>query len=221
MQIVDPGIESYLLGLGAEKDPLQAEMEAHASVHTYRSGDREVPFPIVGPLVGPVLLQLAFLSRSKRIFELGSGFGYSAYWFARAMFPDGDLFLTDHSPENLDQAERFLSRLAQKPRIHCLPGGALESLEKTPGKFDVVFCDLDKKLYPQAFKAALPRIRRGGLLIADNTLWSGEVLDANSADEKTRAVREFNRLAFNSPELASSLLPLRDGVTVCLKTGRR
>jgi predicted O-methyltransferase YrrM len=167
--------------------------------------------------VGRHLEQLTRLVRGKRILELGSGFGYSAYWFARGAGEDGEIILTDGSGENLELARGFLSRMKNPPRFRFERGDALEILDALEGPFDIVFTDIDKHRYPDACRKALPKIRAGGLLLADNALWSGDVADPSVRDRDTEGVRAFNRMTHKDPALLTTILPARDGLSVALK----
>jgi predicted O-methyltransferase YrrM len=211
IDIVHPGIENYLLHLGERGgdfgDPVLSDMEALA---------RRRDFPAVGPLVGRLLSQLARMIGARRILELGSGFGYSAWWFAQGMEKDGEIFCTDGSSENARQAALFFQRAGLSDRIRFQVGDALDVIGKIPGEFDIIFNDIDKEDYPRAFQAAIPRLRKGGLLICDNVLWFGRVI-TGATDSATAGVREFNRLTHSTPGIVTSILPIRDGVSVSLK----
>jgi predicted O-methyltransferase YrrM len=125
---------------------------------------------------------------------------------------------TDGDPANAQRAREYFRRAGVAKRIDVQVGNALELLKKTPGKFDLIFNDVDKHQYPDALRAALPKLGRGGLLITDNTLWSGKAArPASTDDAATLGVQEFNRLVYASKELYPVLIPLRDGVTVCRK----
>ena len=209
MDIVDPSIEEYLLGLSGSPDPVEAEMRRYA--------DERDGFPIVGPLVGRMLSQLALLSRAGRIFELGSGFGYSAFWFARALEPGGSVTLTDRNGEDLDRARSWLGRAGLLDRCRIEPAGdALDALSRTPAGLDLVFLDLAAADYPRALALALPKLRPGGLIVADNVLWGGEVARGGS-DPSTAALREYLRLIFASDGLVSTVVPLSDGLAITVK----
>jgi len=202
-------VDKYLYDLLPERDAVVREMEAYAHQHGYS---------IIGPAVARLLALLAQLSGARRIFEMGSAIGYSTVWLARAAGPQAEIFYTDGDPENARRAEAYFRRAGVSRRIHVLTGDALALLKKTPGKFDLIFNDVDKHQYPAALRAALPKLRRGGLLITDNTLWNGKVARrAATADADTRGVQEFNRRVYASQQLFTVLLPLRDGVTVCRK----
>ncbi|MBI4465543.1 MAG: O-methyltransferase [Acidobacteria bacterium] len=207
MPITDPDVEQYLHSLLPSRDLVLEEMETLA---------QERHIPIIGPVVGRILYQLVRLVRARSVFELGSAIGYSTIWIARAAGEGSTIYYTDSDPANARQAERYLERAGVRHRVQILVGDALESLDRTPGTFDVIFNDVDKEQYPQAFRKAVGRIRKGGLLLADNVLWSGRVTQPPQ-DAATRGIVEFNRLIYSSPELFPSILPVRDGFAVCEK----
>jgi caffeoyl-CoA O-methyltransferase len=210
MDIVDPRIEAYTRGLHARYDePVLLEMEAE--------GERR-GFPIVGRNVGVVLEMLARSVGAQRVVELGSGFGYSAYWFARGMTSGGELHLTDGDAANAQQAESFLSRGSTAAAVTFHVGDAVSSLRELAGDFDIVYDDIDKDGYPEAWRAARDRIRVGGLYICDNVLWSGRVpADGETPDAVTEAIREHNAMIAADERYVSSILPIRDGVMVALR----
>ena len=192
---------------------------------------RENRFPIVGPLVGRVLHQLVLLTNPTRIFEMGSGFGYSAYWMAKALRqPEASIICTDGSQENADRAAGYLARGGIANRIDYRVGNALEIINETEGDFDIIYNDIDKDGYPEAFRKAIPRLRSGGLFITDNMLWLGRVVtydtdaDVQELDEEeqwvhntTVGVKELTRLLYSSPDVFTTIIPLRDGVSVAIK----
>jgi predicted O-methyltransferase YrrM len=163
-----------------------------------------------------VIYQYAILIRARRIFELGSAIGYSTIWLALAAGEDGRVYYTDGSEKNAEAARRYFERAGVAGRIEVLVGDALEQLASVDGDFDLVFNDVDKHGYPEVFRKAVPRIRSGGLFITDNVLWSGRVA-RNETDDDTRAIAEFNRLICESNDLFTTILPIRDGVAICLK----
>jgi predicted O-methyltransferase YrrM len=214
MNITDPKIEEYIKAhLARHDEPVLLEMEAEAKAKD---------FPIVGRMVGVVLEILARAIGAKRVFELGSGYGYSGYWFARGIGPDGELHLTDGDPDNERKAQDYLSRAELWDRVTFHVGDAVTSLNATEGDFDIVYCDIDKDGYPEAWRTARDRVRRGGLYICDNTLWSGrvtgEVDDMHQRRPQwTEAIKEMNDAAFADPEYLTTILPIRDGVMVALR----
>jgi caffeoyl-CoA O-methyltransferase len=202
-------VDRYLYDLLPERDSVVNEVEAYAA---------ENRIPIIGPVVARLLTLLVQVSRATRIFEMGSAIGYSTIWLARAAGPKAKVFYTDGSPENARRAQEYFRRAGVAKRINVQVGNALDLVKKTPGKFDLIFNDIDKHQYPDALRAALPKLKRGGLFVTDNTLWSGKAARPPEPDDKyTRGVQEFNRLVYASKELFPVLIPLRDGVTVCRK----
>jgi caffeoyl-CoA O-methyltransferase len=206
---IQDDVEQYLYQLLPERDAVVREMEDYAESNR---------IPIIGPAVARLLSLLVQISGAKRIFEMGSAIGYSTIWLARAAGPKATVFYTDGDPEKARRARENFHRAGVAKRIQVQVGDALELVKKAPGKFDLIFNDVDKHQYPAALKVALPKIRRGGLLITDNTLWSGKAARPAALEDKhTLGVQEFNRLVYASKELYPVLIPLRDGVTVCRK----
>jgi predicted O-methyltransferase YrrM len=206
---VQEDIEEYLYQLLPERDAVLKEMETYAEQHNV---------PIIGPAVARLMTLLVQVSGATRIFEMGSAIGYSTVWLARAAGPRGEVFYTDGNPENARRAEEYFKRAGVAKRVRVQVGDALELVKKTAGKFDFIFNDVDKHQYPAAMRAALPKLRRSGLFVTDNTLWNGRAArPAAPDDEDTRGIQEFNRLVYASKELFPVLIPLRDGVTVCRK----
>lgn len=210
MNIVDAAVEDYMKRLNAVDDePVLLEMEALA---------KEKSFPIIGRLCGRALEVLARSIGAKRIFELGSGFGFSAYWFSRATGADGEIHLTDMDPENEKLALDFLGRANLADPIEYHVSDALEAFNATDGEFDIVYCDIDKDGYPDAWRAGRERVRVGGYYICDNMLWSGRVAAATQdQDEWTKAIHETNTLIASDPSFRSTIIPTRDGVVAALR----
>jgi caffeoyl-CoA O-methyltransferase len=212
VDIVDPRVEDYMRSLLTRYDePVLLEMEAEG---------KERGFPIIGRLVGVTVELLARSVGAKRVFELGSGFGYSAYWFARAVGPSGEVHGTDGDPANEPKALDYLSRAGLAEPIRWHVGDAVTHLGAVEGEFDVVYNDIDKDGYPAAWMAARERIRVGGLYVCDNVLWSGRVAVQDPDDPRplyTQAVLEHNRLVADDDRFVSSIVPTRDGVFVALR----
>jgi predicted O-methyltransferase YrrM len=206
---IQDDVDQYLYSLLPKRDAVIEEIEEHAAKNRV---------PIIGPAVARLLSLLVQIAGAKRIFEMGSAIGYSTIWLARAAGPKGEIFYTDGDPENAKRASDYFRRAGVAKRIRVRTGNALELVKKASGKFDIIFNDIDKYQYPDALRAALPKLKRGGLLIADNTLWSGKAARPAPADDKhTLGIQEFNRLVYASKELYPVLIPLRDGVTVAQK----
>lgn len=208
MDFIDPAVSGYLRQLTNRFDePVLLGMEALAE---------ERRFPIVGRVVGSTLELLARAIGARRVFELGSGFGFSAYWFSRAVGDGGEVFLTDTDATNAQLAESFLSRAGRWGPCRFLVGDALSGLQATDGLFDVVYNDVDKEGYPSTFAAARSRVRVGGLYLCDNVLWSGKVARGET-DPSTSAIREHNDAVAADPDFTSAIIPTRDGVMVALR----
>jgi len=163
------------------------------------------------------LHQVALALGAKKVFELGSAVGYSTIWWARAVGEGGRVIYTDGDRGKADEARRYFERAGVADRITVKVGDALELLSEQKQEFDIIFCDIDKEDYPRAFKLAVPRVRKGGLLVADNVLWSGRVAQENPSEASTKGILEFNRLLYSSPDLFPTILPIRDGVAVAVK----
>ena len=179
---------------------------------------RERDFPIVGPLVGRHLLLLAQAIGARRVFELGSGYGYSALFFARAVGEGGEVHATELSEENVRLAEGFLRRAGVWDRVTYHRQEATAALRQVGGTWDIVYNDIDKDGYPATVDLAHAHLRPGGLFITDNVLWSGRVLaggDDGSAD--TAGVKEFTRRLLGHKGFLTAIDPTRDGVAVALK----
>ncbi len=207
MPIVDPRIEEYLRSVAPAGDPIVTEMERFAE---------ERRFPIVGPLVGRLLHLQARAIGARTVFECGSGFGYSAWWFARALPDVGKVILTDGSAANCSQAREFLGRADLLHKAEIREGDALDILAASAGPFDIIFCDIDKHQYPRIHALLRSRLRSGGLFICDNMLWFGRVAGPEQ-DADTLGVRELTRLLYRDPGLQTTILPLRDGVSISLR----
>jgi predicted O-methyltransferase YrrM len=201
-------VEEYLYSLIPARDEVLEQMESEAV---------ERNIPIVGPLVGRVLHQLALMIQAKTIFEMGSAIGYSTIWWARAVGDGGRVFYTDGNRKNAEEARGYFGRAGVLDRIDIKTGDALEILSEQSGQFDIIFNDIDKEDYPRAFRLAIPRLRKGGLFVTDNVLWSGKVAQPNPGEASTKAILEFNKLLYGSPELFTTILPIRDGVAVAIK----
>jgi predicted O-methyltransferase YrrM len=205
--IINTDVEKYLHTVLPHRDKVLVEMEKLA---------KRNDIPIIGPAVGRLLYLLAKISGANRIFEMGSAIGYSTIWLARAAGPRGEVYYSDGSPENHQRARAFCRRAGVASRIHFGWGDAFELFDNTRGSFDLIFIDIDKHQYPEALRKAWPRLRRGGLLLADNTLWSGKVA-FTPKDVETRAIQQFNRSLYANKAFFPAIIPLRDGLTVALK----
>lgn len=207
MNILNPIIENYLNDVIPDRDSVLTEMEKYAE---------ENNFPIVGPLVGRFLYVATVATKAKRILELGSGFGYSAYWFAKAVGKDGIVLCTDSNPENAEKAREYFKKGRISNRVQFHVSDALSVFDILEGEFDIIFNDVNKEIYPRILKKAIPRLKKGGLLISDNAFWKGRIFDKDP-DIAAAGVLTYTRLAYASRELFNTIIPIRDGLIVSVK----
>jgi predicted O-methyltransferase YrrM len=207
-EIVHPGVEKYMSDLLPERDPVLREMEDQAAKRS---------IPIVGPGVGRLLHQYARLIQAKKVFEMGSAIGYSTLWWARAVGEGGEVIYTDGDEKNAVEAREYFQRAGVEGRIRVETGDALELLSEQKQEFDVIFNDVDKEDYPRVLHLVGSRLRKGGLFITDNVLWSGRVIHPQPSDTSTAAIQEFNRRLYAMPEFFTAIIPLRDGLAVAVK----
>ena len=200
----------YLDGLVPERHAELQAMEAYAAEHG---------FPIIGPAAGQLCYQVGRLIGAKRIFELGSGYGYSTAWFARAIQENGggEVFHVVWDEQLSQKARDHLSALGYDDLVKYRVGEAVQTLRETDGPFDLIFNDIDKEDYPGALPVIAEKLRPGGVLITDNLIWSGRVFDDSNDEESTQAIREFTRQVTSDPNWIASILPIRDGVLVAHK----
>jgi predicted O-methyltransferase YrrM len=201
-------VDDYLYSMLPKRDEVLAEMEDYATAHNV---------PIVGPAVARVLQQLALMISARTVFELGSAIGYSTIWWAQAVGDKGRVIYTDGDSKNAERARDYFKRAGVSNRISLHTGDALEFLSEQKQEFDIIFNDVDKEDYPRVLRLVAPRLRKGGLFITDNVLWSGRVADKNATDASTKAILEFNRKLYDAKEFYTTILPIRDGLAVALK----
>jgi caffeoyl-CoA O-methyltransferase len=201
-------VDDYLYSMLPKRDPVLAEMEDYASRQR---------IPIVGPAVARVLQQLAMLINARTVFELGSAIGYSTIWWAQVVGDKGRVIYTDGDSKNAELARGYFTRAGVADRITLHTGDALEFLSEQNQEFDIIFNDVDKEDYPRVLRLVAPRLRKGGLFITDNVLWSGRVAEKNPQEATTKAILEFNRKLYDSAEFYTTILPIRDGLAVALK----
>ncbi|MBM3124076.1 MAG: O-methyltransferase [Chloroflexi bacterium] len=202
--------QEYLSTLVPEREPELKKMEAYAEEHG---------FPIIGPVCGYYCYQLAWMINAKSVFELGSGFGYSTAWFAKALKENGG-GLVHHTvwDEKLSaMAREHLANLGLVNLVKFYNAEAVESLKGAAGPFDIIFNDINKEAYPASYLVIKEKLRSGGLLIIDNMLWSGRIFDKKNVTEATNGVREITRLVTRDPDWIVSLAPLRDFMIVAYK----
>lgn len=203
-------VQEFLNGLVPQREPEMQIMETYAEEHN---------FPIIGPAAGYACYQLARMIHARSVFEMGSGYGYSTAWFARAVKENGGgvVHHTVWDDKLSKMATGHLSRLGFDGLIEYHVAEAVETLQKMPGPFDLIFNDIDKAGYPASLPPIKEKLRPGGILIVDNILWHGHVFEQSDSSAATEGVRELTRLITSDPDWIVSLLPVRDGVIVAYK----
>jgi len=201
--------QEYLESLVPTREPELQKMENYAD---------KMDFPILGPVCGYYCYQLAVMLKAKSVFEMGSGYGYSTAWFAKAVKENGG-GVVHHTvwDENLSKmAVSHLSTLGFDGLIQYHMAEAVETLRQTEGPFDIIFNDIEKAAYPDSLPVIKEKLRTGGLLIIDNMLWSGRVYNGDH-EKSTEAIRRFTRDITTDPDWIVSLTPMRDGMIVAYK----
>lgn len=203
-------VNPYLDSLVPPRPPEMQAMERKAE---------EIDFPIIGPASGYLCYTLARMIGARRIFELGSGFGYSTAWFAQAVRENGGgtVYHVVWDDELSRQARGHLGALGFDGMIEYRVSEAVAALRETEGPFDIIFNDIDKHGYPASLPVIAEKLRPGGVLIIDNLLWSGRIFDASDTSRNTEGIREVTRLITTSPDWAATIVPIRDGVLVAYK----
>jgi caffeoyl-CoA O-methyltransferase len=211
MKLIASQVAAYLDGLVPRRPPRLAELEAEA---------RRTDFPIIGPATGHLCYLLTRLTGARHVFELGSGFGYSTAWFARAVKENGGgtvhHVVWDEELSRAARANLAALGLADIVRFHV--GEAVATLTGAAGPFDIIFNDIDKHDYPKALDVIATKLKPGGLLLADNLLWSGRIFDGRDRSKDTRGIREFTRRVQADPRWISSVIPIRDGLLVAYRS---
>lgn len=202
--------QDYITSLVPPREPEVQKMEKYAE---------ENGFPIIGPACGYYCYQLARMIGAKSIFELGSGYGYSTAWFAKAVRENGGgvVHHTVWEEELSKRAAGHLSALGSADVVRFHVSEAVEALRKTEGPFDIIFNDIDKEGYPDSLPVMKEKLRPGGVLIIDNMIWSGRVWDKNDRDKSTESIRRFTRDITTDTDWIVSLAPMRDGMIVAYK----
>ena len=204
---LDPQVAAHLDALVPPRPPELAAMEQEAA---------RTDFPIIGPACGQLCYLLARTLGARSVFELGSGFGYSTAWFARAVRENGG-GVVHHVVWDADlssQARRHLDALGYPDLVQYHVGEAVGILRETAGPFDLIFSDIDKAGYPASLGPITDKLRPGGLLVVDNLLWSGRIFDPGDQSPDTEGIRKLTGLVFGDPRWTATLVPIRDGVLV-------
>ena len=202
--------QEYLSSLVPPRETEMKIMESYAA----RTG-----FPIIGPAAGYACYQIARMAGARSVFEMGSGYGYSTAWFAKAVKENGG-GVVHHVVWDARLSEKAAvhrGRLGFDGLVKYHVAEAIETLRQAPGPFDLIFNDIEKQDYPASLSVIRQKLRHGGVLIIDNVLWSGRIFRKTDKSPATQGVRQFTEMITHDPEWIVSLLPIRDGLIVALK----
>ena len=205
--IVHPEIEQYLLRLGALPHTILEQMAREGE-------DRD--FPVVGPLVGRLLVSLIKFGHVHNVLECGSGFGYSAMWMAIALTENGRITCIEYDSVNIERAKSYFAKAGLSHKVKFIQGNALEVLPSLTDTYDFILNDVDKEQYPAMQPLLIERVRVGGMLVTDNVLWKGKVTQ-KAEDQETKAVQEYNEQLVWAKNLWTTFLPLRDGLAMSIR----
>jgi predicted O-methyltransferase YrrM len=212
MDFIDEQISRYCAEHTAAQDAVLAELERETWLKVLR------PRMLSGHIQGKFLEFIVKMLQPKEVLEIGTYTGYSAIWMARALKADATLHTIDINPELEEMAQTYFQKAGVEHQINFYIGNALDIIPKLDIVFDLVFIDADKTNYKNYLELVLPKVRKGGIIIADNVLWNGKVLQESPKDPETKAIREFNEYVQATTEVDNLLLPLRDGLMIMEKT---
>lgn len=206
--INNPEIEEYLKNIAPVPHRVLGKMEEYG---------KQRNFPMVGPLVGRFLYALIEFGHVHTILECGSGFGYSAAWMALALPENSKIICIEYDDENISKAKEFLKELDVLHKVTFHQGNVLDIVPKLSQSYDLIFNDINKSQYPKILPILVEKLRIGGMLISDNVLWKGKVIEENPDDDNTKHIKEFNKLLYENKSLWTSIMPLRDGLSLSIK----
>lgn len=206
--IVNPQVDEYLTKISPLPHWVLSEMEEYGKKRN---------FPMVGPLVGRFLYSLIEFGHVHTILECGSGFGYSAAWMALALPENSKITCIEYDEENISKAQEFLKKLDVIHKVTFVQGEVMDIVPKHNDTYDLIFNDINKHQYSKILPLLIERLRVGGMLISDNVLWKGRVAEEKPDDEKAQYMQEFNRLLYEHKSLWTSIVPIRDGLSLSIK----
>jgi len=209
--IVEPTVEEYAEAHSTPNGELFERLAAETREKT------TAPQMMVGRIEGQFLATLVRLAGARQILELGTFTGYSSISMASALPPDGCVITCDVDPETTAIARRYMDESGHGEKIEIRLGPALETVETLDGPFDLVFIDADKENYVNYYEATLPKLADDGLMVVDNTLWSGRVADPENQEETTNAIRALNERVRDDSRVVNVLLTVRDGMNLITK----
>ena len=209
--IVSKEIESYISEQTEEEDEILLELDRETHLkHLY-------PRMLSGHIQGKLLKILVSLVSPKRILEIGTYTGYSAICMGSGLAEDGELHTIDYNKEFESISDKYFNKAGLRDKIHSYFGNALEVIPTLNKRFDMVFIDADKENYPKYLDLVKPIVCSGGVILADNVLWGGKVLDPEKADKNTRGLLEFNKKVKQDQDLEGIIISVRDGLFLIRK----
>ncbi len=208
MDFVDKKIMEYVINNSEDEPELLKEL----AKETYQKILQ--PRMLSGHPQGRILSLLSKIIRPKRILEIGTYTGYGTICLAEGLTDDGKIITIDKNEEIIDFQNKYFEKSGYREKIIQLNGEALDIIKTLNDKFDIVFLDADKENYIEYYKSISNKLVKGGILISDNVLWSGKVLEATSNDLETDILKRFNRLLKNDKKFETIIIPIRDGVSI-------
>lgn len=209
-RLISARVGEYLDSLVPSRHPELVAMERYAS---------ETDFPIIGPAAGNFCYTIARMINATRVFEMGSGFGYSTAWFARAVEENGggEVHHVVWDQDLSKRAREHLTNLRLKHNVVFKVREAVKALSEAEEGFDLIFNDIDKAAYAESLPVIESKLREGGVLIIDNMLWSGKIFDEKDQSPETASIRLFTETIFSSPSWVATLVPIRDGMIMAVR----
>lgn len=208
MDFIDRKIMEYVINNSEDEPELLKEL----AKETYQKILQ--PRMLSGHPQGRILSLLSKIIRPKRILEIGTYTGYGTICLAEGLTDDGKIITIDKNEEIIDFQNKYFEKSGYREKIIQLNGEALDIIETLSDKFDIVFLDADKENYIEYYKSISKKLVKGGILISDNVLWSGKVLEETSNDLETNILKRFNRLLKNDKKFETIIIPIRDGVSI-------
>ncbi len=206
--IINETILEYIENLTSPQSPLLADLERETYQKTV------LPQMISGHYQGRLLSLLARMKQPQNILEIGTFTGYATLCLAEGLQPDGQIITIDKNDEFQAIQNKYFEQSAYRKQIKQIIGNAREVIPDLPETFDLVFLDADKRYYPQYFEMIVPKMNKGGILIADNVLWYGKVLEPQPKDAETKAIKQYNEMLASDDRVEAVILPVRDGLSI-------
>lgn len=210
MKFIDPALENYAISKSNQPSQLADELEL------YTRENIEMSRMLIGKLEASLLGSLIKLNQAKRVLEFGTFTGYSALVMAESLPSDGEVITLDIDAQNGEIAQKFWNRSSHGHKIKQIIGSAQVSIKEISGNFDLVFIDADKTGYRNYLDFSLAHLNKNGIIVIDNVLWSGKVLNS-TGDPDTQALQQINNFIAQNDQLFGTLLPIRDGIFLVQK----